>query len=288
MQHTIIINNNNVDNKLQAFIKTATSYFETNNINYTIHYTTNPDEAKKLVSTKDEITRFYICGGDGTFHHVLQEFNDMHEFVLLPFGTGNDFARLFITKDPYQIFYDSFKQETHYIDMMQVNHHLGLNTACFAIDNEIATHVHDHNYPFLPKKLSYLLLAIKTVFIYEAKNTTIKVDKQPVYQGKPLFATINNGKFYGGGYNFSKNAKCNDGLLNLCIIESFPKIQYLYKWYPLIFQKINLLKKVYHYQGTSFDIQTKQGVNIDGEFYDETNIHIDILPNKLKLVNKLK
>lgn len=76
-------------------------------IDYEIHRTIAPDDARRFVKKRceaavsgtepGEILRFYACGGDGTLNEVVNgAFGyENAEAAMIPAGTGNDFPRNF-------------------------------------------------------------------------------------------------------------------------------------------------------------------------------------------------
>lgn len=64
---------------------------------YELRYTKDLDDARKIaLSYQDEkeVCRLYAIGGDGFVHKVVNGMvGSFHELVVIPQGTGNDFAR---------------------------------------------------------------------------------------------------------------------------------------------------------------------------------------------------
>ena len=64
---------------------------------YELRYTKDLDDARKIaLSYQDEkeVCRLYAIGGDGFVHKVVNGMvGSHHELVVIPQGTGNDFAR---------------------------------------------------------------------------------------------------------------------------------------------------------------------------------------------------
>lgn len=289
MKHIVIYNQKMKSKALDELLTLIKNTFEVKQLSYHIFASTSKEHTSSIIKACKQACRIYICGGDGTLHSCIKDlvYRD-HELVLLPFGTGNDFSRMMIDKkDPKAHFLHSFDHQARAIDVMQINDYYGINTACFGFDADIANHVHDSTISIGPKSLTYLTTALKRVFAYQSNEVVIKVDGNIFYQGKIFFATINNACYYGGGYKFTPKAQVDDGILDLFIIKDFPRLQVLYKIFPVVLQNPWILKDTITTTGKVIEVISKQGVNIDGETYELKNFKIQAIPKALKLVNPL-
>ena len=64
---------------------------------YELRYTKDLDDARRIALSyreEKEICRLYAIGGDGFVHKVVNGMVNSHnELIVIPQGTGNDFAR---------------------------------------------------------------------------------------------------------------------------------------------------------------------------------------------------
>ncbi len=290
MKHIVIFNEKIKGKKLDELLALMKQAFEARALDYHFFQSNSKQHTSLFIQSLHEPCRIYMCGGDGTLHSCIKDLVYCeHEVVLLPFGTGNDFSRMLVDqKDAKAHFLHSFQQKAKLIDVMKINDLYGINTACFGFDADIANHVHDNELPFGPKASAYLITALKRVFTYPKNHVTIKVDGTIWYQGPIFFSTINNGKYYGGGYRFTPEAKVDDGILDLFIIKDFPRLQVLYKIFPVVLQKPWILKDTITTRGKVIEVTSQQGVNIDGEYYDLKQFKIETMHKSLRFVNALK
>jgi diacylglycerol kinase family enzyme len=71
--------------------------------------------------------------------------------------------------------------------------------------------------------MSYLVAAIKTMFIYfTAPKIDLDLDGK-VESYKPLMVSIMNGRRMGGSFMMAPQSKHNDGLFDLCIVNEVPR-----------------------------------------------------------------
>lgn len=70
---------------------------------------------------------------------------------------------------------------------------------------------------------AYLIGVIKTVFLYyNPPNLEIRLDDETITQVS-LMVSVMNGKRMGGGFRMTPESKSDDGLFDLCIVETAPK-----------------------------------------------------------------
>ena len=71
--------------------------------------------------------------------------------------------------------------------------------------------------------LAYLIGAIKTIFLYyNPPHVEIKLDHETITQVS-LMVSVMNGKRLGGGFKMAPESKNDDGMFDLCIVETASK-----------------------------------------------------------------
>ena len=289
-KHIVLINASAHTRKLKKLLAEMEDTFQKQHFSYAFYTTKDTKDAMHIINAQKDPCRFYICGGDGTLHYIVNALLDTpHEVVLLPCGTGNDFSRMLIDhKDIFAHFRKSLNQEAKPIDILHVNDAYCINAACFALDHDIANHVHDTNWHLIPRKIAYLVSVLRRVFVYQYPLLSIELDGKKIFEGKAIFATCNNARFYGGGFCMTPHALLQDGKMDICIIEGFTRWKIIPKCPPLLMKQPQKLKECHMFQGKEAIIHTNQGVNLDGEIYHDHDIHIKVLPKAFYLVNELK
>jgi YegS/Rv2252/BmrU family lipid kinase len=290
MKHIIIVNSTLLNNRLQKFLDYAKKTFEERNLSYEIFVAHSIEERYEFLMSLQKKSRIYIIGGDGTLHRSLHSFvHSIHELVLIPFGTGNDFARMLVhKKNPYKQFLSSLDLNAKPIDILKINQTYCINTACFALDNDVANHVHDAKNSIIPKQLSYIFTLVRRLFVYEPNHVEIYVDQEKWFDGKCLLFTVNNARFYGGGFCMTPKASIHDGQFNLTLIKDFNLLKLVYKIWPLLTHAPQKLKECIQLEHHKIKIISSQGMNLDGEFYPDNDIDIEVIPKSLLLVNEVK
>ena len=160
---------------------------------YEVVYRNCLADSQKYVRNVKEKARFYIAGGDGTIHGLIQCLIDTeHEIVVLPMGTGNDFCRTLTSmKKPKEILEESLQYGTQKVDAIALNDTYYINAACFGLDSVIANHVHDTpNIPLVPDSKSYIISILQNTMKYKDHSVTIYSDGKLLYQGNMILCTF--------------------------------------------------------------------------------------------------
>lgn len=207
------------------------------NLNYDIVITEQPGHATELARQAAVSGYDYIvaAGGDGTSNEVLNglmQHKQAEGFFpvmgIIPVGRGNDFA--FGANIPAGVedscaLLASLSRKWIDIGRIQVAGQPealyfgnGVGVGFDAVVGFLAARMK------LKGMLSYLVAALKTIFIY-FKPPEVRVD----FDGSSmtisaLMVSVMNGRRMGGGFMMAPGANINDGLLNLCIVSEVPQM----------------------------------------------------------------
>ena len=180
------------------------------------------------------------CGGDGTVHEIANGLAYTETpMLLLPFGTGNDFAKkVYNTKkvdletviSEFGFFSGNLNYEIKDIDLIDYNGEVCINVMSFGLDTLVETigRKMAGKLPFLGHQ-AYNLAIIPVLakpLHYTISYDITCVDKitKEEYQMKEnnkdyaLFA-ICNASYYGGGFCPAPNSKLDDGLLDFALVD---------------------------------------------------------------------
>ena len=164
MKQIFLINPVAGTGKLVSVMKTIDEIKQDEDV---IIYTKAPKDALDIVPRYPHC-RIYSIGGDGTLNEVVNGLLDNQELIVIPNGTGNDFSKgIYAQKDPIQALTYYATRKSHPVDLLSVNGHRYINSACFGLDSDTANHVHDHKLTkYLPHKCAYILGALIEYFKY--------------------------------------------------------------------------------------------------------------------------
>lgn len=241
---------------------------------YEIYVTEAPMDAPEKIRAESESCEkltVYACGGDGTFNECVCGAALRENVAVCPFptGTGNDFCRMFGSDaELYRDLDAILAGHEQPIDLINCNGRWCANICSVGIDARVGADVHKYSrLPLVGGAAAYVVSAAVNVF--KGINTGMKVKVRDfVSAGKHALVCACNGRFYGGGFNPSIDARPDDGLLDILVVRevSLAKLPFLIGKYAKG-RADELTKYVTHLRDTSLCISFDEEnvINIDGE-----------------------
>lgn len=222
-----------------------------------------------------------VVGGDGMVHLAIQELAGTEvPLILIPAGTGNDFARtmnLDLDLPVASLSYALTHQPTS-IDLGRVNGRYFaeiLSTGFDSMVNERANRMR------IRSKIKYDLAMLLELPVFKPLEYEISVDGRKMTTRAMLIA-VANGISYGGGMKICPNSDIQDGLFDLMILEPVSKIEFL-KVFPKVFKGTHITHpKVRILQGKKITINSKAIAYADGERIGPLPITAEIAPGALR------
>lgn len=226
MKHIFIINPAAGKGKATCDIKPKIEqYCERKSIDYEIHVTSAAYEAIDFVrekAKKGEPVRFYACGGDGTLFEVVNgAFGYPNaEVAVMPLGSGNDFIRLFGTKEQFLDIEAQVNGTATPLDVIKCGDIIAINQCSMGFDAEInAKQSYFKKMPFMKGETAYMA-ALLYCFFKKLNNVfTITIDDGEPFTQNTLFCVAGNSRWYGGGFKAAPLAIPDDGLLDFIIVK---------------------------------------------------------------------
>lgn len=260
-------------------------------LNYNIIVTEKPGDAKLLAeeAALTSVDVIVAVGGDGTVNEVFNGMINSNKILgIVPAGTGNDLARalhlpLSMDKAVEFIISENYLN----VDVGKLNGQLFLNIASIGLDAVIAEEANKIK-RFISSKYSYVLALLKGLIIFKSKKIKIRIDEIEIEKDVMLVA-ICNAICYGGGMKIAPNAKVNDGLFDICIVNKMSKLKLLYL-FPTIFKGEHIkFKEVEIFRGQFVEIKSEENlsINVDGEVINHNPIEFKIINEAIKVIGKL-
>jgi YegS/Rv2252/BmrU family lipid kinase len=228
-------------------------------------------------------TDVWISGGDGTLNYFVNHYHDIKlPLVIFNGGTGNDFHWLLYGKmsfeDQLQI---ALINEPRPIDIGRCNKKYFLNGAGIGFEGEVARSLTGKKK--LPGKTSFMVMILKKIFSYRSGFYQVTVDGNALAVRKYLMIDVSNGSRAGGGFHVAPDAKADDGLFDVVMINALHPVKRL-RWLPVIEKGKHVGRSFINYSTAKKVVIEADKViqsHLDGEYYTATRLEIEILPGAL-------
>ncbi len=205
-------------------------------LDYSLVLTEKPEHATTLAkqAALEGFDVIVAAGGDGTANEVLNGIMALHDqgrempiLAVIPVGRGNDFAySMGIPVDINESCKLLANDPQLKIDVGRVISELypkglyfgnGVGMGFDAVVGFVAAKMK------ISGILSYLVAAIKTMFIYfHAPKIDLDLDGS-VTTLNPLMVSIMNGRRMGGSFMMAPQSKHDDGVFDLCVVREVPR-----------------------------------------------------------------
>ncbi|MFC7322673.1 diacylglycerol kinase [Halobacillus campisalis] len=236
------------------------------------HATTCEGDATKAakIAVERKFDVVVAAGGDGTINEVIngiaeQDFRP--KFGIIPVGTTNDFARaLRVPRNIHKavdVILDDYSMP---LDIGRVNGHYFMNIAGGGKITEVSYEVPSKLKTMLGQ-LAYYLKGIEMIPSIRPTYVEMEHDGR-IYKGEVMLFLVSNTNSVGGLEKLAPEAKMDDGLFNLMIIEKMNIAEFA-RLATLAIQGNHLNHpKFIHTTASRVKVHTeeKMQLNIDGEF----------------------
>jgi YegS/Rv2252/BmrU family lipid kinase len=243
-------------------------------------------------SVREKVDRIVIAGGDGTISQVVQalapDFSAL-EIAILPFGTGNDFARsLGLAPDLLGLAATyALGRRTAPIDLIRISG--DVNTYCVNVANggfggRVAADLR------LDDKQRWGAMAYWMTSVLELTQLTpfdleVVLDGQRHACGAALGLAIANGRFVGGGFPIAPNAVLDDGLLDVILVPVLAPFELLTAGigFTLGFDPPDI--GIQSHRARRIELRSSPGMpfSVDGELYQCQNAAFELIPRALRV-----
>lgn len=292
MKLFLILNPAAGKNKGSRAIEKAVPLLQNKGIQFEIKTSEFPGHAIQLAQEFDQskYDSIVAVGGDGTLFEMLNgllKANPNFDLPIgqIPVGTGNSFIKdLDIhsiedaiekiaagkTKKVDVGFFKYAEGEYYFINLLGTGF--------------VANVAHQAGKYKMLGPLSYVIGVFEEVVQLKSVPMEMTVDGK-VYQRDYIFTEICNSTKTGGNMIMAPNAKIDDGLLDVILLNKISKINLL-KVFPQIFKGTHILDShVETFKGRNIKIVTEspQRLTPDGEVFGTTPIEVTIFPNKITM-----
>jgi YegS/Rv2252/BmrU family lipid kinase len=255
----------------------------------TVETTSGPGDgvaaARRVANEADVIG---ILGGDGTVHEVVNGLMpDPKPIVILPAGTGNDYASMIrCPTDIQQLSRTMNKGYGARLDVLQFGNRYCVNTAGLGFEGQV--NQRSHAIKRIQGAPLYLLAVFKTLSSLRCPPFNIVTPDGERIEGDKLLVSIGNGNRTGGAFYLTPDACPDDGLVDVCVVEAMNWFRVL-RLLPKSFSgKHTLRAEVRMLRVPSLNIETDPEfpMHIDGELVESApaSLRIRVLPRVLPVL----
>lgn len=288
MRIIVLYNPSAAHGKARHLLKCALEIFRRHAVDFEVRESQSPQHLVELARRAHEEKPDLIvsAGGDGTHHYVLNGlFGSETPLGLLPVGRGNDFAiGVGIPRDlrgaAETLLYGRVRQ----VDLARVGQVVYGCVAGVGFDSTVNRYANERVY-WLTGSLAYIWSLLYCLKDYRPKPLEITADGES-FSGEVVFAVVGNNSSYGGGIRLAPRAKLDDGLLDVCIIPSMGRLEFL-RWIPRAYRGEHLCHpRIKYFQARKIALRSTSRMELfgDGEFLQELPATIEVVPGALRVI----
>ena len=241
---------------------------------YELVHTSAPGEIEQVVRERagEGWQAIVLVGGDGTVHEaangtVQADLATPPPLALVPFGTGNDFAKqLGLPAGRIGPAIDTLLEGRRIdADVGTVDGRVFVNGFGFGIDGQVAAAVTRTR--GLPGPLVYPAAVVRALAAYTTPEAEVQVDGELLHHGSVTLVAVANGGCQGGSFWFTPAAAIDDGRLDVLVAEGRSRAALLPLIAALVRRKHLGRPGVHHRTGTAIRIDSVAPlpVHLDGE-----------------------
>ncbi len=259
-----------------------------------LYETRRPGDAtayvQSLCAASEEAVRFIACGGDGTINEV---FNGAVGFPnasvsCYPCGSGNDFVKCFGGKEAFMNVAGLLRAPVQKFDLLKIGDRYCVNICNFGFDTTVAVTMNQVRHKkLLGGKNAYTTGVVKALLTAMKTNCRVYADGEKLNDGRMLLCTVANGQYVGGAFRCAPRAKCDDGLIDVCLVKPISRLRFVKLLTPYTngqhlddpqFQDI-----IVYRQAKTVEIQAEAGFaySLDGEIIYNEHFTVEMVPAAL-------
>lgn len=251
-------------------------------------YTHAPGDGEQLArkAVAQHANLVIAAGGDGTINELIQALAGTETALgVLPNGTVNVWAReMGIPLDDAGARDVLLHGKTCRVDLGCVNGRYFLLMVGIGLDGEVTQAV--ERKPL--KRLGVIGYALAALWLgpgYHGFPVAVQIDGYAV-RTRALQIFVGNTQLYAGAFKFTWKARCDDGLLDLCIVRKRNMFGRIMVLWDFLMRREQRRLWVRYDTFTSIKIETPQPVafQIDGEAAGHTPAVFTVTPGALKVV----
>jgi diacylglycerol kinase (ATP) len=237
----------------------------------------------------------FVAGGDGTLNEALNGVASVPGGLaravigVIPMGTGNDFATTLGFPDSIEGSLQLLKESLPVaVDVGVLNGRHFLNVSGGGFIAEVSDAV-DTQLKTIAGRLAYLIGGAQVLLTHEPVAASIRVDLGDARtQHRELHAfAVCNSRQIGGGRLIAPDAVIDDGLLDVCLIDAMPTVDFL-----ALLRRVSSGDhvgddRVQYFRAAAIELRFDRAikVNTDGQVLDADRCDYRVLPRAARVLS---
>jgi YegS/Rv2252/BmrU family lipid kinase len=287
---TVILNPNAGKGKGKRLFARMEKLLKAQGLAFEVLETTGPGHATELARAAVErgATTVVAAGGDGTVREVVNGIAGSRAVLgIIPVGSGNDFCKsINLPRDVEAACGLIRSGAVRQFDLGRVGNAFFANAVGIGFDALVV--VEANRIRWLRGLPLYVGSVFRAMIRYDCPRVTLELDGRR-WEQSILLTACANGQYYGGGFHVAPEARPDDGLLDICVIDRVSRLTILHKLTYVIKGTHARLPEVKFYRArrvvlTSPDVLYVQA---DGDLLPEADPHrveVELLPGALPVI----
>ena len=240
--------------------------------------------------------RLFVAGGDGTLNEVINGAARVAgalgriTFGLVPLGTGNDFANALGLPEEIEAAIDILRAgRTVAADVGDLNGRRFVNVSAGGFIAEVSDAVNPQ-LKTVAGKLAYLVGGAQVLLDYEpvgARLSLVREDGRVLERALDvqMFAVCNS-RMVGGGRLIAPHALIDDGLLDVCLVEAMPTLEFIGLLTSVSAGEHLADPRVAYFRARSLELHFARAikVNTDGEVLETDHCRYTLEPRAARFL----
>lgn len=246
-------------------------------------------------AARDGYDHLFVAGGDGTLNEVINGVASVDgalaniTFGLIPLGTGNDFSQaLGLPEDVEQAIDILFEGRTIQVDVGVLNDRHFINVSAGGFIAEVSDAVNPQ-LKSIAGKLAYLIGGAQVLIDYAPIELQLRAIENGVAQKREMsmqmFAVCIS-RMVGGGHLIAPHAVIDDGLLDVCLVEAMPTLEFISLLTRISSGEHTEDERVTYFRASELEFQFDRTikVNTDGEVLEADRCYYRVLPRAARFL----
>lgn len=256
-------------------------------LDFVIVHTTGPGEATRLA--QEAATQGYhavvAIGGDGTVNETASGLVGTGTALgIIPRGSGNGLARsLDIPLQPAEALEVICSGKVHRIDAGRAAHRYFFVVTGVGFDANVG---HKFNTATWRGPIPYFYIAAREFASYQPEPLRLRLENETI-EMTPFLVTIANTKQYGNGAIIAPQAKPDDGVLEVCVVQPMNFAEFVMNAPKLFNGKADTIPMITYYHSKIATIEKTGPIlfHVDGEAQmSDGALNVSVLPLALKVI----